>query len=470
MVEGAHPGADAKSDFDFDTGNAGIEVIIPTVIPALVQTTTLNDAPIVLRHTTLITNAWFDAIAPYHHTAVGVYARLGRRPAGEAATNRNKNIAMFYASYRLLKRLMPRFTTKWGNMLRSVGLDPDNASENLATPAGIGNVAGRQVAAARERDGMNQLGDEGGTVFNRRPYEDYTNYRPVNTAYTLFHPSRWQPLLITSGDGTFTIQQFATPQWGITQPYSYDRRNRLRAPEPSASNIVNLHDYKAQADEVIAIQAGLTDMEKMTAELFDNKIFSLGFAALFITQSRGLSLDEFVHYDFLTNMAASPHVSRRRTRRTGFSTRSRACRLEQLDRIPVGILDLDLPAAGAGFHLVAKMQSGLLQFSDERREVSDPQNDTVPTAWHLLLSVGQWPRAGRARAAEENLRAAKGNAGERRKLLVLHRESEVLRIEGDGASHVLHLVANTMNVLHERPTLDVTQLCSLNHMTLPSAG
>src|SRR5262245_49010141 len=98
-------------NFDFDTGNAGIEVIIPSVIPALAQTTGLNDAPIILRHTTLITNAWFDAIAPYHPTAVGVYSRLGRRPPSEGTTNRNKNIAMFYASYRILNSLMPRFAS-----------------------------------------------------------------------------------------------------------------------------------------------------------------------------------------------------------------------------------------------------------------------------------------------------------------------------------------------------------------------
>ena len=74
-AQGPPPGS-----FDFDTGNAGIEVIIPAVIPALFATTTPNDAPIILRHTTIITNAWFDAIAPYHRTAVGVYSQLGRRP------------------------------------------------------------------------------------------------------------------------------------------------------------------------------------------------------------------------------------------------------------------------------------------------------------------------------------------------------------------------------------------------------
>jgi hypothetical protein len=292
--------------FDFDTGNAGIEVIIPHVIPAIVQTTTLNDAPIVLRITTVITNAWFDAIAPYHPTAVGVYSRLGRRPAAESATNRRKNIAMFHASFHALNSLLPRFADNWRAMLTSVGLDPDDTSVDPTTAVGIGNVAGQRVVAAREQDGMNQLGDGGGAVYNRRPYEDTTGYQPVNTAYTLWFPSRWQPLMNTpgNGNGTFNIQQYVTPQWGRTRPYSYDRPDRFRVPVPAASNVLNFNAYRAQADEVMAVQAALTDEQKMTAELFDNKISSLGFSALFITLSRGLTLDQFVQYDFLTNAAA----------------------------------------------------------------------------------------------------------------------------------------------------------------------
>jgi VCPO second helical-bundle domain len=37
---------------------------------------------------------------------------------------------------------------------------------------------------------------------------------------------------------------------------------------------------------------------------FDNKLRSLGFSALFIAQSLRFTLDQFVHYDFLVNMAA----------------------------------------------------------------------------------------------------------------------------------------------------------------------
>ena len=55
---------------------------------------------------------------------------------------------------------------------------------------------------------------------------------------------------------------------------------------------------------MLAASAALTDEQKMKAELFNDKIRGLGFSALFVTQARGLSLTEFVHFDFLTNLAA----------------------------------------------------------------------------------------------------------------------------------------------------------------------
>jgi hypothetical protein len=290
--------------FDFDTGNALFEVVGLPIVSALLRTTPANDAPFILRNVVVIDNAWFDALAPYHPTAVGVSSRLGRRPASESATNRHKNIALIYASYRIMNSLMPQFAAEWRAMVASVGLDPDNASEDLATAIGIGNAAGRLVARDRERDGMNQLGDEGGRKYNRRPYEDYTGYEPVNTAFRLSDPSRWQPLLTSPGTGAFSIQHFAMPQWALARPYSYANPARFRAPRPLASDVNDYAAYRAQADEVIAVQASLTDYQKMVAELFDDKLTGLGNATFFSLVSRGLSLDEFVQYDFLTHIAA----------------------------------------------------------------------------------------------------------------------------------------------------------------------
>src|SRR5262245_4131237 len=291
--------------FDLHNGNAPVEVVIPAVVPVVYQFVSpdASDATLVLRITTIITNAWFDAIAPYHPTAVGVYARLGRRPAHEA-TDYNRNVALLYASYHVLNSLLPQHRAQWRAMLSGVGLNPDDGSMQVGSPIGLGNRAGRAVVAARDSDGMNQLGDAAGRKYNRQPYDDYTGYEPVNTAYQLTNPSRWQPNVVSGGYGTFKVQQFVTPQLGRTVPYSYVNPDQFQAPPPVNSDHNNLPAYAQQANEVLAASAALNDYRKMTAELFNDKFRSLGFSALFLLQSRNLSLEQFVHLDFLLNVAA----------------------------------------------------------------------------------------------------------------------------------------------------------------------
>lgn len=297
-----------ESGFDLDTGNGLLEVVIPQVVPVIFGAVSphASDAPLVLRTTAGVTNAWFDALAPYHPTAVGVYSRIDRCPAGEGETNRNKNIAGLYASLHVLSSLLPDQEQQWRAMLSDVGLDPDDPSVDLTTAVGVGNHAGRTIAAVREHDGMNQLGDAGGRAHNRRPYADTTGYRPVNTPEAITDPSRWQPAIVTAGNGLFTSQRFVTPQLADTRPYSYDDPRRFRAPPPRKSDPTrgNGRFYREQADEVLAASAALTDRQEATAELFDNKIRSLGFSALHVAQQRQMTLDDFVQYDFLANVAA----------------------------------------------------------------------------------------------------------------------------------------------------------------------
>lgn len=295
--------------FDLDTGNAPIEVIIPAVAPIIFSDVSPSggDATLVLRVTTEVTNAWFDATAPYHATAQGVYSRLGRRPAADAANNSNINIASLYATYQVLNSLLPKRMREWRAMLTSVGLDPDDTSQDLTKPIGIGNVAGKAVVAAREHDGMNQLGDVGGVLYNRQPYADYTGYAPVNTAEDLNDPSRWQPRIVPNGSGIFHIQKFVTPQYRLVKPYSFPTPNQFSTPKPDASNpkgSKGRQAYQQQADAVLSASANLTDHQKMIAELFNNKIFGLGFSAVFAAQSRGLGVIDFIHLDFLTNLAS----------------------------------------------------------------------------------------------------------------------------------------------------------------------
>jgi hypothetical protein len=307
--------AQAENDFDFDNGNAAIEVVIPAAIPAIFSAVKPSDATLVLRFTTMLTNAWFDATAPYHVTAVGVYSRIDHRPP-EERTNRNINIAILYASYRTLNSLFPSFAGNWKSMMESVGLDPGYVVENKETPEGIGNFAANAMLAVREYDGMNQLGSEGES-YNPQPYADYTGYSPVNTAYELNDPSRWQPGIVVSPFGITRVQQFVTPQYAWVIPYSLDDPAIYSVVSPVKSQWKGNSGAKGlkktkgpnsgyfhQAVEVIQASANLTEEQKMIAELFDDKIRSLGFSTIFAAFSRGLSTIEFVHYDFLVNVAA----------------------------------------------------------------------------------------------------------------------------------------------------------------------
>ena len=289
--------------FDFDNGLAPIEIVIPGVVPVIYGNVAPGDATLVLRFTTMITNGWFDAIAPYHPTAVGVYSNLGRRPAAESATNANMNIAILYASHKVLNSLAPQHAADWDLMLSSVGLDPDDDHEGTDDAIGIGNAAGRAVVENRENDGFNQLGFDDGRTYNPAPYSDYTGYEPVNTAYDLKKHRRWQPRIFSSRYGITRIQHFVTPQYALTEPYSYEDPGDYSVPFPW-NTFGTKAKYKAQLDVVLAASAGLTDEQKILAELFDDKIRSLGFSSVFASLSRGHGLMQFVHYDFLANMAA----------------------------------------------------------------------------------------------------------------------------------------------------------------------
>ncbi|MGW3656566.1 DUF6851 domain-containing protein [Streptomyces sp. NPDC005151] len=219
--------AESAADFDLDSGNF-IRDLIAQFHPDK-DVIAPMDVTVLHRFIHLSTTARFDATAPYHPNAVGVHSRLGRRPSSEASSNRNKNIAAVHANYQVIKGSEPGRESNFRDLMIAVGLNPDDESEDRTSPVGIGNLAGKAVVAAAKRDGMNQLGDEG-REFNGQPFEDYTGYRPVKTAFDLLRPG--QPLALAAeagapqppprrgaGDkGIFTVQQFVTPQTGAKTP------------------------------------------------------------------------------------------------------------------------------------------------------------------------------------------------------------------------------------------------------------
>ncbi|RII13458.1 hypothetical protein DSC45_24200 [Streptomyces sp. YIM 130001] len=302
-----------KLAFDFDNGNFIRDLVTTNggggfppadaMAPGDVSTYTWI--------THLFQTSWFDAVAPYHPTAVGVYSRIPRRPAEEAATNRNKNIAALYASYQVVKVVFEERAAVMRQALTALGLDPDDDSQDPATAVGIGNIAGQAIVRARANDAMNHSGAKART-YNGHAFADYTGYRPVNSAFELSDPARWQPAAgphqrrVDGGPGdhgVFTVQQFATPQLGLVEAESFKDPAQFAPARPAHLDPSDEAAYRKAVDEVLAASAGLTDAQKVKAEFFEHTPLSVTLSPRAAAEAHDLDLDGWVHLFMATSVA-----------------------------------------------------------------------------------------------------------------------------------------------------------------------
>ncbi|WBB61872.1 hypothetical protein O7599_04790 [Streptomyces sp. WMMC500] len=308
---------DPTVDFDLDTDNyirwARPSTNEQATIPSVNAFVGSMDATLILWMAHVGALAAFDAVAPYHETAVGTHARIPRRPSSESATNRNMNIALFHSQYRIFEKMpLGGLEGPLGGLrdtMVALGLDPDDASENLTSPVGIANVAAKAVWNALKNDGMNVLGYEGGRKYHPLPWSDYTGYRPVNTPFELRNPSRWQPQLQAHrgrrvggghGDlGIYVAQHFVTPQAAVTQPHIYSDPARFRLAPPTFSDHRRTRAYKQAVDEILEASATLTDERKALAEVMDNKSWGLGYSATAAAQNYEKNHGEMGVFDWV---------------------------------------------------------------------------------------------------------------------------------------------------------------------------
>lgn len=80
--------------------------------------------------------------------------------------------------------------------------------------------------------------------------------------------------------------------------------------------------------------------------------------------------------------------------------------LEQLNRIAVGIFNLNLSSAGAHLHFISEAQTRLSQAGNERRQVPHLKKHTVPSAGLLFTAIGHGAGARGPGTAQNQLEAA----------------------------------------------------------------
>lgn len=176
--------------------------------------------------------AMYDAWAAYDAQAVGyLYHEKHSTPDVVAA----RREAVSYAAYRLLRE---RYTLSRGaattlplldRRLATLGYDPANASQDPATPAGVGNRVAALVSAYFIEDGARQLQAYADLPPDRFGYESVNRPLIVTLPGIIsFDVNRWQPLVITNGVSqnnipVDTIQIFQGAQWLAVRPFCLDR-------------------------------------------------------------------------------------------------------------------------------------------------------------------------------------------------------------------------------------------------------
>src|SRR5687768_2654783 len=216
---------------------------------------------IISRTLAVALTAMYDAWAAYDDKALGTrFGAALRRPA-EQRSDRNREIAIAYATYRALVDVYPADKAWLDAQMRAAGFDPNDESKDLSKPQGIGNVAAAAVCEYRHGDGANQLGDEVGS--NGKPYSDYTFYAPANPADKVNDPDRWQVIPFSDGKGGTFAPGFLTPHWYRVKPFALDRSDQFRPPPPPK---VGSEQLAKEVDEVVRFNGSLTAEQKAIVE------------------------------------------------------------------------------------------------------------------------------------------------------------------------------------------------------------
>ncbi len=145
--------------------------------------------------------------------------------------------------------------------MKRMGYDPNDDSEDLTTPVGIGNHVARLLIEYRHHDGANQLGDETGC--DGKPYSDYTMYRPVNPDDKVIDPDRWQRIPFAKADGSYFHPGFFTAQWYRVKPFALESSDQFR---PGPPPLMGSEQLKKEVDECIEFNASLSPEQKAIVE------------------------------------------------------------------------------------------------------------------------------------------------------------------------------------------------------------
>ena len=241
------------------------------------------ETPIAVRYALLGVVALYDIKAPCEERALNFWGEREEVPAAFCSDLEKQAELNLYALLRSIELEFREPARLFGDVMRRNGFDPRDRSTDKATAVGFGNAVGIRTARWFARDGWNSLGDLTRRNY-RQPFEDFSGYRPVNSANKLRFPLRWQPLIQGNGLGRFNAQRHVVPFLGGVRPLVLTRGEvrRRRAPQPyrnMQSRRLSRADRRTLLGlirELFEVSAELTPEQRFFARFWENKFVSVG--------------------------------------------------------------------------------------------------------------------------------------------------------------------------------------------------
>jgi len=260
-------------------------------------------APVVSRQLFLLHTAMYDAWTAFDDQAQP-YAMSPVKLAPAERTEANLRNALSQAAYQVLVRRFGRlsgggFKPQLREQMARYGLNIATAADTT-TAAGIGFMAAESVLRRRANDGANQA-----NLYSEITSPDYPQrYAAFNSddwrdprapGGERFDPNRWQPLQVPypqtatvkgrkqynpDDRSSYDVQRFMTPHWAAVTPFALSSGAQLRPSAPprfgsdapytdaKGQRMSNDHAYRAQAEQVLRLNADLSERDKAIAEFW----------------------------------------------------------------------------------------------------------------------------------------------------------------------------------------------------------
>jgi hypothetical protein len=224
---------------------------------------TNTSPPLAARQLALLHTAIFDAWSVYDQKAISTStARYIKRH--QDCSEGDMPTAISYAAFRVLTygfwTAMPADDKNmFCDLMNVLGYDPDDASFDVLSPQGIGNLVAHLVLDARSGDGANQ----NGIPYHAMPWTDVTMFHPKNepSPSPVKDVNLWQPLRNAQGQA----QHFLTAHWPLVRPFALKEARQFRPPPPYNTTETPA-EFRRQAEEIYDLGQTLSPEQKAIAE------------------------------------------------------------------------------------------------------------------------------------------------------------------------------------------------------------